>query len=212
MMAAITLARLYDSREDALTVVQALEQAGFSRNDLSVVASDASSIVVASNSANTPVVVARRGDVVATTDDEGSATEAGATIGTVLGGGAGLLAGLGAVAIPGVGPVVAAGWLIATLAGAGVGALAGGGVGGLVDALTRRGVSKADANVYAEGLRRGGTLVTVQTTTSHQAEAERIMDGRVAVDPLLRRREYEAAGWTRFDPEGPTYVRPTDRF
>ena len=42
----------------------------------------------------------------------------GATIGTVLGGGAGLLAGLGSLAIPGVGPVVAAGWLIATLTGA----------------------------------------------------------------------------------------------
>ena len=56
-------------------------------------------------------------------------TGAGATFGTVVGGGAGLLAGLGLLAIPGLGPVVAAGWLASTLVGAGVGAAAGGLVG-----------------------------------------------------------------------------------
>ena len=69
-----------------------------------------------------------------------------------------LLAGLGLLAIPGVGPVVAAGWLVATAAGAAAGGL----TGGIVGALTQAGVSDEDAQVYAEGVRRGGTLVTAR--------------------------------------------------
>ena len=68
----------------------------------------------------------------------------------------GLLTGLGLMAIPGVGPVVAAGWLVATLAGA----AAGGVTGGAVGALTEAGISKDEADVYAEGLRRGGAVVS----------------------------------------------------
>jgi hypothetical protein len=55
------------------------------------------------------------------------------------------------MAIPGVGPVVAAGWLVATLTGV----AAGGAAGGVIGALTQSGVSKEDAEIYAEGLRRG---------------------------------------------------------
>src|SRR6185369_6616916 len=80
------------------------------------------------------------------------AAGAGAGVGAAVGGTAGLLAGLGLMAIPGVGPVVAAGWLVSTLAGAAAGGLAG----SVVGALTQAGVSKEDADVYAEGLRRGG--------------------------------------------------------
>jgi hypothetical protein len=68
-------------------------------------------------------------------------------VGAVVGGAAGLLAGIGLMAIPGVGPVVAAGWLVATLTGA----AAGGATGGIIGALTQAGVSKEDADVYAEG-------------------------------------------------------------
>jgi hypothetical protein len=61
-------------------------------------------------------------------------------------------------AIPGLGPVVAAGWLTATA----VGAAAGAATGGIVGALTEAGVSKDDASLYAEGVRRGGTLVSAR--------------------------------------------------
>src|SRR5215217_1685490 len=88
------------------------------------------------------------------------------------GGGAGLLAGIGALAIPGLGPVVAAGWLAAALTGAGVGAA----TGGLLGALTTAGVDEADARVYAGGLRRGGSLVTVRADgAARAAEAEAIL-------------------------------------
>ena len=91
-------------------------------------------------------------------DDRAEAAGTGAAIGAAAGGAAGLLTGLGLMAIPGVGPVVAAGWLVATLAGA----AAGGVTGGAVGALTEAGISKDEADVYAEGLRRGGAVVSAR--------------------------------------------------
>ena len=78
-----------------------------------------------------------------------------------MGGTAGLPAGLGLLAIPGLGPVVAAGWLAATA----VGAAAGAATGGIVGALTEAGVSEEEAHSYAEGVRRGGTLVSARVQT-----------------------------------------------
>jgi hypothetical protein len=45
------------------------------------------------------------------------------------------------------------------LAAAATGAVAGGATGGIIGALTQAGVNKEEAHVYAEGVRRGGTLV-----------------------------------------------------
>ena len=109
----------------------------------------------------------------------------------MLGGGAGLLAGLGMLAIPGVGPVVAAGWLIATAVGAGIGAAGGGLLGSLVGA----GVSETDAHVYAEGVRRGGTLVTVRADEGQRANVEAILARYSGVDAATRGTEYRAGGW-----------------
>jgi hypothetical protein len=76
-----------------------------------------------------------------------------------------LLAGLGLLA-PGLGPVVAAGWLAATA----VCAAAGAATGGIVGALTEAGVSKEDAPLYAEGVRRGGTLVSARAPDAGAGE------------------------------------------
>ena len=76
----------------------------------------------------------------------------------MTGGALGALTGLGLMAIPGVGPIVAAGWLVATLTGAAAGAA----TGGVVGALTQMGVSSEEADVYAEGLRRGGAVVSAR--------------------------------------------------
>ncbi|MGE0223896.1 MAG: PRC-barrel domain-containing protein, partial [Acetobacteraceae bacterium] len=134
----------------------------------------------------------------------------GATAGAVLGGGAGLLAGLGALAIPGLGPVVAAGWLIATITGAGAGAAVGAAAGGIIGSLTDAGVSEREANVYAEGVRRGGTLVTVRTDDDHAVEVKKIMDSRQSVDWQTREQEYRAGGWERFDPAAGPYTVSAD--
>jgi len=135
-----TVTGLYDNYDDARTVVSELEDEGISSSDISI--------------------VGRKGETNETYAAEGAATGAG--VGAVVGGAGGLLAGLGMLAIPGVGPVVAAGWLAATVAGAAAGAVAGGAAGGIIGSLTSAGVDEDDAHVYAEGVRRGSTLVSVR--------------------------------------------------
>jgi hypothetical protein len=95
--------------------------------------------------------------------------------------------------------VVAAGWLAATAAGAVAGAVAGGAAGGLIGALTDSGVSEDDAHLYAEGVRRGGSLVTAKVDDTRTPEAQAILQGSNWVDPIERRRAYNEQGWTRFD-------------
>jgi uncharacterized membrane protein len=191
-MAIRTLAALYDDYGDAAQAVAAIEAAGIPHSDVSIVANNADnrhrlgSTTSAVTDANTTTVV-REDD-----DDDASGLGTGATIGTIVGGGAGLLAGLGMLAIPGVGPVVAAGWLVATLAGAGVGAA----VGGLVGSLTDAGVDREHAYVYAEGVRRGGTLVTVRVDDLREGEVRAILDRYEPVDIETRGAEYRSAGWT----------------
>lgn len=180
-MATRTIARLYDTHEDAVGTVRDLEAAGIPHERVSIVASNS--------------------DQRTATEPAASGAGAGAVIGTVIGGGAGLLAGIGAIAIPGVGPVVAAGWLVALTAGAGVGAAAG----GLLGSLTGAGVAEEEAHVYAEGVRRGGSLVTVRTDETELPRVEQIMAAYAPVDWQAREADYRAAGWDRFDPAAPAY-------
>ncbi|TCZ65517.1 general stress protein [Roseicella aquatilis] len=182
-MATRTIARLFDSYADASAAVRDLEAAGFARDDISLIANRSDS-TGGTNATDT------------TTDSEaGSGAGTGATLGTIVGGGAGLLAGLGALAIPGLGPIVAAGWLVAAVTGAGVGAAAG----GLLGALTGSGLSEEESHVYAEGVRRGGNLVTVRADDSRAAEIESIMARHNAADATTRGADYRAGGWTRYD-------------
>jgi len=151
------IAHSYDTYDHAVRVVHALEAAGVPHDDISLMSGDKDRTVATNIAGDTA---------------KATGTGTGATVGTVLGGGAGLLAGLGSLAIPGVGPVVAAGWLIATLTGAGVGAAAG----GLLGSLTGAGVEEADAKGYAEHVGRGGTLVTVRATDDDAAQVEYILE------------------------------------
>jgi hypothetical protein len=66
--------------------------------------------------------------------------------------------------------------------------------------MTDSGVPEADAHVYAEGVRRGGTLVTAKVDDGRFPEAEAILKGANWVDPAIRRNAYEQQGWTGFDP------------
>ncbi len=179
-MTTSTLVRSYDTHSDARTVVTELKEAGFRDSDISLVAS-------------------READSVM----DGVATGAG--IGAAAGGTVGLLTGLGLMAIPGVGPVVAAGWLATTAVGAAAGAVAGGAAGGIIDAMIDSGVSSEDAHVYAESVRRGGTLVSVRTTDANRAVAVSILDRHHPVDLAARRADYEREGWRNFDPEAEPY-------
>jgi len=183
-----TIARLFDEYADAAHAVDDLETAGIAHDDISLVANNAHNRVFGPGMTSGTEAV--------------PGAEIGAGVGAVAGGSAGILAGLGLLAIPGVGPVVAAGWLVALAAGAAGGAAAGGLLGGLVGA----GVSNEHAEVFVEGVRRGGALVTVRVPDERVAEVDAILD-RNAVDPVSRRAEYAATGWSAFDPDGPN---PTD--
>jgi hypothetical protein len=195
-MGTSTLTRLYDTHEDALSTVRGLEAAGMGHDEISLIGGNQSGQYAPA--ATDTVAVA------ATDHHESDAIGAGAAAGTIIGGGLGLMAGIGAMAIPGVGPVVAAGWLVATLAGAGVGAVVGGGAGGLVGVLTGAGVSEQDAHVYAEGIRRGGFLVTARVDDNRVGEAQRILSSR-GVDVAQRRTAYEQEGWKGFQENAPSY-------
>ena len=187
----VTISRLYDRYADAQQAVTKLEAAGLPHSDLSIVANNSDNWYGANNK------VDRDRDGV---DDRAEGAATGAGIGAGLGSAAGLLAGLGLLAIPGIGPVVAAGWLASTALGATAGAAAGGAVG----ALTEAGISKEDAPLYAEGVRRGGTLVSARVPDADRARYEAILD-QSAVNLRDRSAAWQKSGWKSYDPAAKPY-------
>jgi len=186
-----TITRMFDSRADAEVAIRELEARGVRSSDISIVSPSVAASEERSFSDRDRNAEERAKE---TAEDAGK----GAAVGGVLGAGAGLLAGLGLIAIPGVGPVVAAGWLASTLAGLAVGGVAGGATGGIVGALTNAGVSDDDARVYAEGVRRGGTLVSARVEDAHAAAVEQVMS-RGSSDASALGAEYRRGGWTGSD-------------
>ena len=183
-----TVTRLFDTQSQAEAAVRELEAMGIDHNDLSIVAGRRSAEETRSFAAHA--------------DGDSEAAEGagkGAATGGALGAGAGLLAGLGMLAIPGLGPVVAAGWLASAAVGAVAGAAAGGAAGGLLGALKDSGVPEDDANVYAEGVRRGGTLVSVRVDETETPRVEAALSGLNGVDAATRGADYRQSGWTTFD-------------
>ena len=154
---------LFDDAEQAREAIMALKDAGFSRDDISVLMPDREKAGELARETGTNKV------------GEGAAT--GLVAGGVLGGLAGWLAGVGAIAIPGVGPFLAAGALGTALAGA----AAGGGVGAIAGALVGIGLPDEEAKYYENEVRAGRTLVVVRDK-SRVVEAERILREHGAYD------------------------------
>jgi hypothetical protein len=186
-----SITRQYDSDTVARDAVAHLKRENFSDSQISLI---------------TP---ARDHDGYDTETTSVTAEDAGigAGLGGAAGAGVGLLTGLGIMAIPGVGPVVAVGWLASMAVGAIAGALAGGATGGIVGSLTGEGVSEQEANLHAEGMRRGASLVTVRAADERISDARRILDQHIPVNMTQRNAEYRAEGWSRFDEKAPPYVR-----
>jgi hypothetical protein len=193
-----TIVGSFDSFEEAQDVLRDLQQRGYSRDDISIIANNARgqySQQFGSEGQLPP-------SAPATLSDTGAGSATGAAAGGVLGGAAGLVVGLMGLAIPGIGPIVAAGPIAAALAGAGVGAVAGGLIGG----LTGVGVSEDDADYYAEAVRRGGALVTVRADDPRADEAASVMRNHGAVDIERRVEQWKQQGWTRYDPNATPYT------
>ena len=72
--------------------------------------------------------------------------------------------------------------------------------------LTGAGVPERDANFYAEGVRRGGTLVAARVPDGQASLAREIMERYRWVDPAVRGAAYRQSGWTRFDENAPVYT------
>lgn len=170
---------LFDTYQHATQAVHALRDSGIDTADISLIA-------------NSP-------EDIEDEDMIGDGATTGAELGAVLGGAGGLVAGLGLVAVPGLGPVIAGGWILATAIGAVAGAGVGAATGGIVGALTGVGVPESDAHVYAEGVRRGGALVTARVEEERVHDATRILREANGVDIADRRRLLEEEGWERFE-------------
>ena len=177
-----TVVGLFDDRAAAQAAVRELLAGGFPQEQISVVSKKADG----------------KGVEVEYVEEDGREQiedmAKGAGKGAAIGGAAGLLLSLTALAIPGIGPVLAAGPLVALIAGAGVGATAG----GLVSGLTRLGLDDEEAHTYAEGLRRGGTLVSVNSDDEHADRAVAVMKQGGAVEIDKRAAEWREQGWKGF--------------
>jgi hypothetical protein len=189
-----TVSGLFMTYLGARSAIHALNDAGIKSADISLIANSPDDL--------TPEASAVRKD-----------TAAGAEVGALLGGAGGLLAGLGILAIPGLGPIIGGGWLVATL----MGAVAGAATGGLIGLLTDAGIPKSDAHVYAEGVRRGGALVTARVTDAQETTAASVLKAAGAQDPVGLRASYESEGWREFDATAPAPAddvssRDRDRF
>ena len=65
--------------------------------------------------------------------------------------------------------------------------------------MTSAGVDENDAHVYAEGVRRGGTLVSARVEDDQVEIARSIINDKVPVDLNTRRAMYREEGWQGFD-------------
>src|SRR5687767_3392924 len=174
-----TVVGLFNNLGEAQNVVRDLVARGIERDDIGFMA-------------NEKQVTPGRTDMEREGGDVASGALAGAGTGAAIGGVAGLALALAPLAIPGIGPIVAAGPIAAALTGAGLGAVAGGLIGG----LTRLGVPDEDAHYYAEGVRRGGILVTVAADDEREAQmAADILRRHGAVDIDQRASEWKRQGW-----------------
>jgi hypothetical protein len=173
-----TVAVVFDDRDDAQDAIGALRDAGFSADDISILARDRDTA---------GQLAEETGSEAAT----GAAT--GALAGGLLGGVAGWLVGIGALAIPGVGPIIAAGPIAAALGGAALGAAGG----GIIGALTGAGIPEDEARYYDEEFRRGGIVVTVQARGRYD-EARRVLHEYGGRDATSTTTSY--ASWNETSP------------
>ncbi len=181
-----TVVGLFDDQNDAHGAVQDLMAAGFAKEKISLVATD-------------PGGEYQKYAV----DDDGNLAGDGAATGlvsgTVVGGLVGLLIGAGLMFTP-------AGFLVAgPFAGLLAGAAAGAATGGILGGLIGLGIPKEHAEFYAEGVRRGGTLVTITVDEAETGRVRDLLDRDGAVDIEQRADYYRNTGFAGYDKEAKAF-------
>lgn len=189
-----TIVGLYDQLSEARDTVAELSQAGIQQGNINLVAH--------ASAEDYGRYFDREGKYQdAPAGDTTSNVATGAGAGAILGGIGGLVVGLSLLPIPGIGPIIAAGPLASAMAGAGIGAV----VGGLIGGLTSIGVDEEHAGYYAEGVRRGGSLVVVKTDSHLQSRVTEILKNHNPVDIEQRVSRWKESGFTSYDSKQPAY-------
>lgn len=149
---------LFKSRVAAEAAVDAVLKRGYSRDDISVLMSDATRHKEFALQTRTHAV-----------DGAGIGGAVGGAVGAVL---AAVVAVGTSLIVPGINLIVA-GPIAAALAGAG----AGGATGGLIGALIGSGIPEYRAKVYDTGIRGGGILLGVEARTAEEVDKlERLLE------------------------------------
>jgi hypothetical protein len=159
------IAGFFHTREQGHAAEQSLLSSGFTRDEVSFVAGD-------TRGHETPAI----GPL------ESTGAESEAPRDAFVGGVVGLAAGLVALVIPGIGPLIAAGPIAGTLAGAIGGMGVGAATGGVIGLLRDHGISEEEAEFFAEGVKRGGSLVTVRSSGDRADQARKILERHGALD------------------------------
>jgi hypothetical protein len=160
------------NQTQAERIVNDLQAAGFSNNDISVLFPDKQGTRDFAHEQHTKA-------------PEGAATGAGT--GVAVGGVLGWLAGIGSLAIPGLGPFIAAGPIMAALGGAGVGAA----VGGLTGALIGMGIPEYEAKQYEGKIKEGNILISVHTEDSEERKRAKEIFEHAGADDISYTEEEE---------------------
>lgn len=182
-----TLIGLFDHYDDANRTVRELNEAGIPRSRIAILTNNAAGDHPAP--ASNPLFAQPEPE-----SGEDGAVEMGLGIGAgaAMGGLFGVLVKVSSLVIPGIGPVIAAGpWVLIFST---IGAALGGGLEALSDGV----IPPEDAALYAEGLRRGGTLVAVQTFETDLERWTALFQANKAIDIETRVAAWRAAGWVGF--------------
>lgn len=157
-----TIAGFFRTRAEGETAQEKLLASGFTRDEVSFVAGD-------TGGHEMPVL----GPL------NGTGAESEVAQDAYIGGAIGVALGVIAVMIPDFGPLVAMGPLAMAIGGLSAGLA----TGGIVGLLREHGISDDEAGFYAEGVRRGGSLITVHgITEEREKQARIIMEQCSAID------------------------------
>lgn len=77
---------------------------------------------------------------------------------------------------------------------------------GIVNALSQAGISRSDAEHYAEAVRRGGALVTVDADDARSNKVQPIFDRYNSVDVGQRADYHRQSGFTNYDEKTAPYT------
>ncbi|MCB0166591.1 MAG: general stress protein [Anaerolineae bacterium] len=192
-----TVVAIFKDLDNVNRGVEALNNQGISNSQISVMARE-----------NTFEALAHEKEL---KQEASEGVMTGAVGGASFGLFAGLIAGVGSLMIPGIGPVIAGSTLVTllgtTAAGAGIGAVAG---GAILGSLVKMGISQEDANLYAEGVKRGGILVTVDVPPEQVSLVTQTLNAAGAESTEALRSKWQGEGWQHFDSTTePTAAYPT---